>query len=38
MYTEQRTGGDKNGKDDPYGYHCSCTWLRYRSCQGDRGM
>lgn len=21
MYTEQKTGGDKNGKDDPYGYH-----------------
>ena len=19
------TRGDKNGKDDPYGYHCSCT-------------
>ena len=18
-------GGDKNGKDDPYGYPCSCT-------------
>ena len=27
MYTEQRTGGDKNGKDDPYDYPYSRTAL-----------
>ena len=25
MYTEQRTGGDKNGKDDPYGAALDCA-------------